>query len=80
MGAVDWATPAPNRAAGGAAWQSEDDTITSINVWDSASDIADFFLDRAQPIAETEGPPSRKPERLGDAISAYVRSDDSTSG
>ena len=62
------------------AWQSEDDTITSINVWDSASDIADFFLDRAQPIVETEGPPSRKPERLGDAISAYVRSDDSTSG
>jgi hypothetical protein len=49
-------------------------------VWDSASDIADFFVDRAQPIVETEGPPSGKPERLGDAISAYIRPDDVTSG
>ena len=62
------------------AWQSEDDTVTSINVWDSAADIADFFVDRAQPIVETEGPPSGKPERLGDAISAYFRSEDLTSG
>ena len=62
------------------AWPSEDDTITSINVWDSASDIADFFVDRAQPIVETEGPPSGKPERLGDAISAYIRPDVVTSG
>lgn len=63
------------------AWPSEDDTITSINVWDSASDVADFFLDRAQPVVETYGPPSRKPERLGDAIRAYIRPDgDSTSG
>ena len=62
------------------AWQSDDDTITSINVWDSASDIADFFLDRAQPIIEAEGTPSRKPERLGVAIRAYIRSGDLTSG
>lgn len=62
------------------AWRTGDDTITSINVWDSPSDIADFFLCRAQPVIETEGPPSRKPERLGDAIAAYIRSDDLTSG
>jgi hypothetical protein len=43
------------------AWRSEDDTITFINVWDSASDVADFFLERAQPIIETAA-------RLADAI------------
>jgi hypothetical protein len=73
-------TEPPSALVASLAWQSEDDTITSINVWDSASDIADFFLDRAQPILETKGPPSHKPERLGDAIHAYIRSDDSTSG
>ncbi|HKE74394.1 MAG TPA: hypothetical protein VKB57_12310 [Acidimicrobiales bacterium] len=62
------------------AWRSEDDTITSINVWDSASDIADFFLERAQPVVEAGGPPSRKPERLGEAVSAYVRPGDATPG
>jgi len=56
------------------AWRSEDDTITSINVWDSPSDVADFFIQRAQPVVEAEGPPSRKPERLGEAVSAYIRS------
>ena len=61
------------------AWRSDDDTITSINVWDSASDVADFFLERAQPIIEADGPPSSKPERLGQAIRAYIRPDGSTS-
>ena len=56
------------------AWRSAGDTITSINVWDSPSDVADFFIERAQPIVEAEGPPSRKPERLGEAVSAYIRS------
>lgn len=55
------------------AWRSEDDTITSINVWDSASDVADFFIERAQPVVEAHGPPSRKPERMGQTVGAYVR-------
>jgi hypothetical protein len=62
------------------AWRSDDDTITSINVWDSASDVADFFIERAQRVVETHGPPSRKPERLGATVSAYVRPDGLTSG
>jgi hypothetical protein len=73
-------TEPPSALVASFAWRSENHTITSINVWNSASDIADFFLDRAQPIIETEGPPSRKPERLGDAIRAYIRSDDLASG
>ena len=72
-------TDPPAALAACVAWRSEDDTVTSINVWDSASDVADFFLERAQPIVETDGPPSRKPERLGQAVSAYVRSEDPTS-
>jgi hypothetical protein len=72
-------TDPPAALAACVAWRSEDDTVTSINVWDSASDVADFFLERAQPIVETDGPPSRKPERLGQAVSAYLRSGDPTS-
>ena len=55
------------------AWRSPDGTIASINVWDSASDIADFFVDRVQSIVEQYGPPENKPERLGEAVHAYVR-------
>ena len=62
------------------AWRSENDTITSINVWDSASDVADFFVERAHAVVETHGPPSRKPERMGETVIAYIRSDDQTSG
>jgi hypothetical protein len=62
------------------AWRSEDDTITSINVWDSAPDVADFFIERAHPIVEAHGPPSRKPERMGETVSAYVRPDGPSSG
>ena len=62
------------------AWRSEDDTITSINVWDSASDVADFFVERAHAAVETHGPPSRKPERMGETVVAYIRSDDLAPG
>jgi hypothetical protein len=49
-------------------------------VWDSASDVADFFVERAHAVVEAHGPPTRKPERMGETVSAYVRSDDLTSG
>lgn len=62
------------------AWRSENDTITSINVWDSASDVADFFVERAHAVVETHGPPSRKPERMGETVIGYIRPDDLTSG
>jgi hypothetical protein len=47
--------------------------VTCVNVWDSPEAIADFFLERVQPFVEDEGPPANKPQRLGQAIRAYVR-------
>ena len=73
-------TEPPDALVASFAWPSDDDTITSINVWDSASDVADFFVERAHAIVETHGPPSRKPERMGETVSAYIRPDDLTSG
>jgi hypothetical protein len=73
-------TEPPSTLVASFAWRSDSDTITSINVWNSASDVADFYLDRVQPVVETDGPPSRKPERLGDAIRPYIRPDNPTSG
>jgi hypothetical protein len=55
------------------AWDSGHDNITSINVWDSASDIAEFFVDRVHAVVEAHGPPGHKPERLGDTVHGYIR-------
>ena len=56
------------------AWRTSDGNIASLNVWDSASDIADFFIDRVQAIVEAHGPPDHKPERLGETVHTYIRS------
>jgi hypothetical protein len=63
----------PDALVASFAWRSGDGTIASINVWDSASDIADFFIDRVQAIVDEKGPPEHKPERLGEAVHAYIR-------
>ena len=38
------------------AWDAGDGMITSLNVWDNPSAVADFFVDRVQPVVEAEGP------------------------
>ena len=58
-------TEPPSALVASFARQSEDDTITSINVWDSASDIADFFLDRASQVIEPEGPSKPQARTIG---------------
>ena len=55
------------------AWDAGGGMITSLNVWDDPSAIADFFLDRIQPLIEAEGPPDYKPVRHGNAIATYFR-------
>jgi hypothetical protein len=65
-------TDPPPSLALSVAWE-EDGEVTCINVWDSPEAIADFFIERVRPFVEDEGPPANKPQRLGQAIRAYVR-------
>jgi hypothetical protein len=65
-------TDPPPALVASIAWES-DGEVTCINVWDSPEAIADFFLERVQPVVEAEGPPANKPRRLGHAVRAYVR-------
>ena len=55
------------------AWDADDGMITSLNVWDNPSAVADFFVDRVQPVVEAEGPADYKPERCGNAVATYFR-------
>jgi hypothetical protein len=55
------------------AWDNGDGTITAVNVWDNPSAVADFFLDRVEPVIAAEGKPDYKPVRHGEAIASYVR-------
>jgi hypothetical protein len=56
------------------AWSSDAETISSVNVWDSPSAIADFYLERVEAAIETEGgPPQHKPSRHGEPVALYIR-------
>jgi len=55
------------------AWDVRDGLITSVHVWDSPSAVADFFVERVQPLIDAEGPPDYKPVRHGNAVAAYFR-------
>jgi hypothetical protein len=63
----------PPALAAAIAWDSGDGMITSLNVWDDPSAVADFFVDRIQPVIEAEGPPDYKPVRHGNAVATYFR-------
>jgi hypothetical protein len=63
----------PSALAALVAWDVGDDTITSVHVWDNPSAVADFFVERVQPLIEAEGPPDYKPVRHGNAVAAYFR-------
>jgi hypothetical protein len=54
------------------AWETNGE-VTCINVWDSPDAVADFFIERVQPLIAAEGPPANKPQRLGHAIRTYIR-------
>jgi len=55
------------------AWDNGDGTISGINVWDHPSAVADFFLERVQPIIAAEGEPDYKPVRRGEPVASYFR-------
>jgi hypothetical protein len=55
------------------AWETGDGMITSVNLWDNPSAVADFFAERVQAVIEAEGRPDYKPVRHGEAVAAYLR-------
>jgi hypothetical protein len=44
-----------------------------VKVWDSAEAVADFFIERVNPIPETEREAATKPTRHGEPIAVYLR-------
>lgn len=55
------------------AWDNGDGTITAVNVWDTPSAVADFFLERVEPVIAAEGQPDYKPVRHGEPVASYFR-------
>ena len=55
------------------AWDNGDGTVGGVNVWDSPSAVADFFLERVQPVVASEGAPDYKPVRRGEPVASYFR-------
>jgi hypothetical protein len=55
------------------AWDNGDGTISALNVWDSPSAVADFFLERVEPVVAAEGKPDYAPVRHGEPVAAYFR-------
>jgi len=55
------------------AWNNANGTITAVNVWDNPAAVADFFIDRVEPVITAEGQPAFKPVRHGQPIAAYIR-------
>jgi hypothetical protein len=59
------------------AWNNANGTITAVNVWDNPAAVADFFIDRVEPVITAEGQPAFKPVRHGQPIAAYIRQQNS---
>lgn len=55
------------------AWDSGDETVTAVNVWDSPEAVANFFMERVQPTLAADGEPRSKPKRRGEPLAFYVR-------
>jgi hypothetical protein len=55
------------------AWNAGEGRVSSVNVWDSGEAVADFFVERVQPIVGAEGTPTVAPTRHGEPVAVYVR-------
>jgi hypothetical protein len=67
------ATDPPASLVATIAWEGDGGTVTSVNVWESAEAIADFFIERVQSTLAAAGEPRSKPVRHGPPIAFYVR-------
>ena len=66
-------TDPPPALVSSIAWAAEGSTIINVNVWDNAAAVADFYLDRVEPIIQTHGQLAHKPVRHGEPVVVYVR-------
>ena len=64
-------------------------TATSLNFWRGLSylrsqqypsAVADFYLERVEPLIATAGPPPAKPARRGEPVMVYLRGPATTAG
>lgn len=55
-------------------WDIGDGKITHLNVWDDASAVGDFYVERIHAVVEASGPPANKPVRHGSPVASYFRS------
>jgi hypothetical protein len=63
----------PSALVGSVAWRGEAGTVTHVSVWDTARAVADFYLERVEPLIATDGPPPAKPARHGEPVMVYLR-------
>jgi hypothetical protein len=54
-------------------WDSGDGEVTGVNLWESPTAIADFYMERVRPFVEAEGEPTNKPQRHGEPVAVYLR-------
>lgn len=66
-------TEPPPALVGSIAWQSDDGSVTHVCVWDTPNAVADFYLERVEPLIATDGPPPAKPARRGEPVKVYLR-------
>jgi len=55
------------------AWNAGEGRISGVNVWDTPEAVADFFIERIQPIVAAEGTPATTPTRHGEPVAVYLR-------
>jgi len=67
-------TDPPGALIASIAWESAAGEVTGVNVWETPSAIAEFYLERVKSFVEAEGEPSSKPQRRGAPLAFYVRS------
>jgi hypothetical protein len=54
-------------------WDPGDGHVTTLNLWDSAEAIAEFYVERLHPLVAADGEPAFKPARHGEPIAVHLR-------
>jgi hypothetical protein len=63
----------PQRLILAVAWETAEGTVTAVNVWDSPAAVADFFVERVNPLIQQLGKPASTPQRHGEPLAVYMR-------
>jgi hypothetical protein len=55
------------------AWNAGEGLVSGVNVWETPEAVADFFIERIQPLVAAEGTPANTPARHGEPVAVYLR-------